>query len=280
VNDSSIERQKAHFDRIVGTYRAARRDANHVLLKNLMWSDFLAGKALPGRDRPRVLEAMCGFAEGKDILERHLGIDIDYTGFDYSDAVIGYLRRARPDLRVFQRDVTAFQADEPCDVVVLLGGLHHVPEHARDAVARLAAGLTPSGLFLSLEPTHGNPVFKRIREHIYKRNALFDETTERAFSVPELFGLFEAAGLDLVDAVHPGPMSYVLYYNPDAFPALNRGGQGVVRALYALDRCLARTRPGRALSFATLSLWRKPSGQGRGHGPGRPAMASRMPTDG
>lgn len=259
MNDSSIERQKAHFNGIAETYRAARRDANHVLLKTLMWSDFLADKDVLRRDGLGVLEAMCGFAEGKDILERHLGVAIDYTGFDYSESVVAYLHATRPELRILHQDVTAFDADETYDVIVLLGGLHHVPAQAREAVASLAAGLKPGGLFLSLEPTHGNRLFKRFREGIYRKNALFDEQTERAFAVHELFDIFRGTGFHLMDAAYPGLISYVLYYNPDAFPALNRGGARAVKTLYGLDRLLLRTGLGRMLSFATLSLWRKTS---------------------
>ena len=56
----------------------------------------------------------------------------------------------------------------------------------------------------------------------------------------------------------PGLASYVLYYNPDAFPSLNLGGERAVRTAFALDRPFFRTPIGRFFSFATLSLWRRP----------------------
>ena len=49
----------------------------------------------------------------------------------------------------------------------------------------------------------------------------------------------------------------MLYYNPDAFGWLNRGGAGLVRACFLMDRPFMRGHIGRKLSFATLSLWRK-----------------------
>jgi hypothetical protein len=131
-------------------------------------------------------------------------------------------------------------------------------------VRNLAPGLRPGGLFINLEPTHGNPVTKAVRDRIYRRNALFDERTERAFGVGELYAMFRGAGLELVEAQHPGLLSYVLYYNPDAFPNLNLGGERCVRAAFALDRPFLRTFVGRRLSFATLTLWRKPGGGAAG----------------
>ena len=223
-----------------------------------MWTDFLSDKKELQQEGIKVLEAMCGFADGKDILERTLDISTDYSGFDYSDTVVSRVRESRPELKVYQQDVTRFQSDDAFDLIILLGGLHHVPHAAAEAVARLAGSLKPGGSFISLEPTTGNWLFKAVREHIYRKNQLFDEQTERDFSVDELMAMFSEAGLSLVDVSYPGLLSYMLYYNPDALPWLNIGGPRTLRAIYALDRLFFHTRIGRALSFASLTLWRKP----------------------
>ena len=257
--DRSVERQQAHFDGIAEDYFAARRNTNHLLLKELMWRDFLGGRNELRREGLRVLEAMCGFADGKDIVEGALGVKVHYAGFDYSNAVVAKLRATRPELDIRQADVTSYVAHETYDLVVLLGGLHHVHHAAAEAVKRVSRAVEPGGYLLNLEPTNGNPLFRRVRERIYRRNALFDAATERAFEVTELFGLFEAAGLRRVDAAWPGLLSYVLYYNPDAFPRLNLGGSWAVRLAFALDRPFFRTAFGRIMSFATLSLWQRPA---------------------
>jgi hypothetical protein len=123
----------------------------------------------------------------------------------------------------------------------------------------MAHALAVGGCLLNFEPTHGNWLFGKVRERIYARNDLFEAATERAFGLGEYFDMFERAGLERVDAIYPGLLAYVLYYNPDAFPALNVGGPGVVRALFNLERPLLRSRLAAALSFATLSMWRKPA---------------------
>ena len=254
----AVERQKLHFDRIAADYHRARQHQNHRLLKRLIWSDFLAGRReLLDRPNLRVLEAMCGFADGEAILAALLPWPFDYSGFDYSDAVVDRMKSLAPGLKLFRQDVTSFVPDRTYDLVMCLGGLHHVPHAAETAVRNLANALEPGGLLISIEPTAGNPLFARLREAIYRRNPLFDAETERGFTVPELRALFEGAGLRCEDICYPGLLSYVLYYNPDAFPALNRGGPWLVRKLYAAERPFHRTNLARWLSFATLSLWRK-----------------------
>ena len=133
-----------------------------------------------------------------------------------------------------------------------------MPTHATNVVNRLASCLAPNGLFINLEPTSGNPVFRWVRERIYARNSLFDEETERAFEVSELAMLFSNNNLKQVDQLYPGLLAYVLYYNPDAFPRLNIGTPGLVSFLVKLEKWLWRTKPARWFSFATLSIWQKP----------------------
>ncbi len=252
------ERQREHFNSIAERYREARSGHNHLLLKSLIWSELLASRTELQQGPLSVLEAMCGYADGEQILATHLGVDICYSGFDYSDEVVTTLQSQRPELNVWQQDVGTYQAESEYDLVIIIGGLHHVPHAATDVVVGLARALKPGGWFVNFEPTSGNPLFTGIRQAIYKQNPLFDEETERAFAVGEYLDMFKAAKLEPVDVFYPGLLAYVLYYNPDAFPWLNFGGEKMVKSAFALDRLWYRNRIGRALSFATLGLWRKP----------------------
>ena len=256
---SLLERQRTHFNSIAGRYRSARLGANHRALKSLMWSDFLRDKVELKRPGLSVLDAMCGYADAYAIVREHLSSDFDYSGFDYSDEVVALVRHENPGLRIEHADVTRFSPARTYDLVIVLGGLHHIRHAAADTVKRLAGAIRPGGWFLSLEPTHGNRLFGTLRKAIYRRNPLFDAATEQDFAVGELMAMFEAAGLDLVDVMYPGLLSYVLYYNPDAFPQLNVGSTRTVRFLFSIERPLMRSVVGRVLSFATLSLWRRPA---------------------
>lgn len=252
------EQQRAHFNEVAETYRTARTHENHLALKKLIWSEFLCNKPELARPGLSVLDAMCGYGDAWTILSDYAGGAPDYRGLDYSDEVIAWMAARHPKLKVSHGDVTAYVADRQYDLVTVLGGLHHVRHAAGETVVRLAAAIRPGGWFLSLEPTHGNSLFASVRRAIYRRNALFDEETERDFSTDELRAVFENSGLELEDIMYPGLLSYVLYYNPDAFPPLNLGGAKAVRRIFAAERPLLRSPFARALSFATLSLWRKP----------------------
>ncbi len=252
-----LEQQRLHFNSISQRYKSARSNESHQELKNLIWADALQDLKLDAHGDTVVLEPMCGFAEGRKILSQALGADFQYHGFDYSDSVVEDLQRSDPSINVEQADVTSFDTDQRFDIIILIGGLHHVPDNAAEVVRNMARLLKPGGIFINLEPTHGNPITRWVRDAIYQRNSLFDQETERAFAVEELQSMFEAAGLSHKLMTFPGLLTYILYYNPDAFPALNKGGVAWVQRLYALERPLYQTRIARWLSFATLSIWQK-----------------------
>lgn len=250
-------RQREHFDAIAVQYATARSHSNHLAFKHLLWNEFLKGKHDIFGTKPKVLEPMCGAGDGYALLAKHLQFEISYEGFDLSAAMIEAARARHPAACIAQADVTRFRPKSVYDLVLILGGLHHVPHAATQVVATLSRAVRPGGYFLSWEPTHGNAVVEAIRERIYQRNAVFESDSERAFAVRELCDMFESAGFRLVDIMYPGLLGYVLYYNPDAFPMLNVGTPALVRALWALERPFMRTWLARKLSFATLSLWQR-----------------------
>jgi SAM-dependent methyltransferase len=259
-NAQLVAKQKAHFDKIASVYHQARQHPNYLLLKDLIWGEFFRhfSPTFPQGKRLRVLEAMCGFSDGQAILARHLQSPFDYTGFDYSSTVVDIMHKERPELHIYQQDITQFESRESYDIIILLGGLHHVPHAAGKAVEKLCTALAPGGYFINAEPTNANVLIKLVRDGIYRRHDFFDDETEQAFSVRQLFSFFKHAGLKQSCALFPGLLAYIFYFNPDAFPYLNIGGSRMVRGLWAIDRLFARNIIGRYLSFATLSSWQKP----------------------
>lgn len=252
-----VERQRAHFESISGRYLTARGSATHLTLKSLLWNDFLSRNRCSLAGAQQVLEPMCGYGEGKAILEAGLGQRFDYVGFDYSRPLVEEASRRLPGRRIFLQDVTRFEAQAQFDLVILIGGLHHVHAQSAEVLGRLNGALKPGAVMINFEPTQNNAVARAVRDRVYRRNSLFDAQTERGFDLSELNALYESAGFQIVDQAYPGLLAYVLYYNPDAFPALNRGGVGLVRALYALERRFYRSAPARWASFATLTLLRR-----------------------
>jgi SAM-dependent methyltransferase len=187
-----------------------------------------------------------------------MGININYSGFDYSETVIDILKEQDPDITIWQEDATKWKPEAGSyDIIILVGGLHHVPNHAAQVVQNLSHGLKDGGIFINFEPTYGNVLTKWVRKKIYQKNPLFDEKTERDFSVKELKSFFLSSSLSPVRLRYPGLLSYILFYNPDAFPFLNKGGEWLVKATFLIDRIFYKSRFGAFFSFATLSIWRK-----------------------
>jgi SAM-dependent methyltransferase len=254
-----IERQRRHFDSIAADYAHQRSHPNHRLVKQLIWTHFLSRHRHNGIRCQRVLEPMCGLGEGHDILLEHLCPGgFDYHGFDWSAAMVDAAHAQRAQLDIVHGDASRFEADGRFwDFIVLIGGLHHVYAHSADVLARLTSALSHGGYFLSFEPTQACGLTRWIRQRIYRRNAVFDAESEQGFDLDQLELMFAQQAYRKVDQVHVGLSAYVLYYNPDAFPWLNRGGPWTVRAAFWLDRLIWRSALGRRLSFATITLWQK-----------------------
>jgi len=134
---------------------------------------------------------------------------------------------------------------------------HHIPAFVNEVLPRLNEALRDGGYFVSFEATHNNFIFQKMRERIYTKNSVFENETEEAFEYNKLHRMFRKNNFILVDELHAGLLSYILYYNPEAFPWLNIGGATLVKLLFRLDGLFMRNLIGRKLSFATMSLWKK-----------------------
>ena len=254
---STVDQQREHFESISDVYFSARQHPNHLLYKELMWKAFFKRNGHVLRDGAKVIEPMCGYSEGKAILEDHCEGTFEYTGFDFSRPLVERARKSFPGADIFVQDVTKFEGDERFDLMILIGGLHHVYGHVSSVMQRLATALKPGGYMINLEPTQNNPLYRWARNRIYRENELFDDETEQAFDLPELNALYRDAGLEIRDQMYPGLLAYVMYYNPDAFPALNIGSSKSVRTLFTLEKSFYRSWPARFFSFATLTLLQK-----------------------
>lgn len=256
---NSIEQQRKHFDSVADEYCLKRNTKNHLFLKKLLWQFFFKDKKGLKKNGLQVLEPMSGYCEGKDILQDNLGCYIVYEGFDYSKAMVEKALQDDPLLNVYLMDITKFRPKKKYDLIILIGGLHHVPKYTQEVVSTLAEALTDEGFFISFEPTHNNCLFKKVRDLIYKKNELFDEQTEQAFELAELNKLFLSNNFEIVDQIYPGLLSYIFYYNPDAFPIFNLGGTFLVKTFFNIDKFFFRNFIGKKLSFATLTLFKKKS---------------------
>lgn len=260
---NKTEHQNRHFQTVAKEYYTARQNKNHLLFKKLLFGWLLRDISFP-RDRIlSVLEPMCGYAEGRSIVMEHISPHIRYEGFDFNGVLIGKVKDQMPGVHVYRQDVTTFSTDRTYDLIILLGGLHHVPDFADRICANLADALKPDGLLISLEPTDNNGLTALIRSVIYKKNHIFDEQTERAFSLKELRKIYHDAGLMVYRQYYPGLFGYVLYYNPDAFPALNIGNKRMVRTVFHAEKYFYDSFLGRLFSFCTFTVLKKRTEKGK-----------------
>jgi len=256
---NEIEQQKAHFNSIADEYYLAKDNSNLKLLKNLVWANFFLRNKSIASSVNSVLEPMCGFAEGHSIVKKCLKEQFSYYGFDYSENIVAHGKRLNPTLEIDVGNVVTFTPAQGrlFDLIILIGGLHHVFSNAGLVIKNLASSLVVGGYFISYEPTQNNFLSRSIRKRIYKENKIFDDDTEQGFDYSGLEALFINAGFKKVDQIYPGLLSYILYYNPDAFPKLNIGSGLLVRLFFTFDRLFWANIIGRYFSFATLTLWQK-----------------------
>ncbi len=251
-----INHQNDHFDSIAEKYYEARQDSKHLLYKSLLLDYMLSELSISMKKRGRiaVIEPMCGYGEGKSFVERYISDNIDYEGFDFNETLIRKVKENFPDINIYKEDVTKFDTDKKYDIVILIGGLHHVPDYAEYVIKKIGKILKTGGVFINFEPTHNNIFIALARLFVYKLNAFFDDATEHDFSLGQLNNMYRAAGLRIYRQYYPGLLGYILWYNPDAFPLLNIGTESLVKRVFNFEKKLISGKYGRFVSFTTFSV--------------------------
>ena len=252
-----LEQQQQHFDSIADQYTSSRQDAKHLAVKSAIWK-FLFSKIQIDRTYCfNILEAMCGAADGYGLIKEHANIQFQYSAFDYSPKMVEEAKKKLPLENIFIQDITTFPEREKYDIILVIGGLHHVYKHSDKAVHNISSALKDNGLFVNFEPTHNNVLLRKVREFIYKRNSLFDDDTEHGFTTSELNSLMGKYNLTPSFQFYPGLLAYILWYNPDAFPLLNFGTTKATQKLIGLEKKLWTSSFARSFSFATFSCYQK-----------------------
>lgn len=92
---NDLIRQKESFNSRAENYYMSRNGEKQLLLRNLLYKELLNDIKIP-KKKIMVLEPMCGYGEGKRILEKFFGNGISYEGFDYSDEIVKYAAKYHP----------------------------------------------------------------------------------------------------------------------------------------------------------------------------------------
>ena len=144
--NSSEEAQKAHYNKISDAYAAhygdkwSQKYRNKFINQSLVKDRELDGKL--------VLEGLCGSGETTDFL---LKKQAKVIGLDISEHEIDNFKNRwlDCDARCSSISETGFE-DDKFDVVLVVGGLHHVHPNVDEVIEEIHRVLKPGGYFVFL----------------------------------------------------------------------------------------------------------------------------------
>lgn len=173
---------------VVDTQLEAYRRGEPVEVFDVITS---ALQALPCYERGMsVLEVGCSSGYYSEVFEI-TGLQVQYTGCDYSDAFIKLARQKYPSLRFDIEDATSLNyEDNAFDIVISGCCLLHIPEYGK-AVAETARVARRYVIF------HRTPVLLGHPNVYYRKKAYGVEMVEIHFNEPQFLKLLADQGLEL-----------------------------------------------------------------------------------
>ena len=169
---------------------------------------------LPAGSLGTVAELCCGRGEVARLLDRRMS---RYVGIDVSAGMLEIARNDLPRDRFFfaQGDATMLPLrDRTVDNVVMLGGIHHVPDRV-SLFREVGRILKPGGGFYFREPLDDFALWRAIRKVVYRCSSALDHNTERPLRRGETESALAQAGLALCDWQTRGFFGFCLLMNSD-----------------------------------------------------------------
>jgi ubiquinone/menaquinone biosynthesis C-methylase UbiE len=206
------EVQRHHYNKIAAAYTA---NLNYPHTQEyLAYLDRVVLDAIGPGDLGTVAELCCGRGEAPMLLKGRIS---RYIGIDVSENMLEAARQLHKDASslFLQGDATRVPlAPESIDTIVMLGGVHHVPDRARlfDEIAHV---LKPGGRFLYREPVSDFILWRALRAAIYRLSPMLDPSTERPLLYEETVPVLERAGLASLHYRTHGFLGFCLFMNSD-----------------------------------------------------------------
>lgn len=184
-DDVLPRRQRELVDDQLQQYRLGKPVAVFDVLVNAL-------RELPGHaEGQSLLEIGCSSGFYSEVLDV-AGLNVSYTGCDYSPAFVELAREKYPTLDFMVADATALQyPDAAFDIVVSGCCLLHISEYPR-AVAETARVARRYAIF------HRTPVVLGKPNVYYRKQAYGVETLEIHFNEPQFLDLLAKNGLELM----------------------------------------------------------------------------------
>ncbi len=202
--------QAQHFNEIIDVYEAHYDDRfSRLYRERYLYKPLFKGIDFTGKN---VLEAMCGSGQTTGyLLERKAQV----TGLDISPKAIQRFSERWPTCKSLSASIleTGF-SDNFFDCVVIIGGLHHIPDELEKAIREIGRILKPGGYFCFGEP-HSGALLNKFRRFWYKHDDLFTDT-EYAIDLDMLIDRYH----DMFEVHHIcyiGNIAYLLVNNSMVF---------------------------------------------------------------
>lgn len=216
---------------------------------------------LDDQDLGVVAEPCCGAGEVTHVFAKQykylIGIDVSLSMLRFA-----VKNTKSHDALYVHGDATALPlADGSCDSVVMIGGVHHVPDRER-LFREVHRVLKPGGRFLFREPLNDFWLWRLIRTVIYRLSPALDYNTENPIRYRETAPLLDKIGLEVVTWKPMGFAGFCLFMNSDVL-VVNRlfrflpGIRTLVRASTKFDRFITSKRMFRNVGLQVVCLARK-----------------------
>jgi SAM-dependent methyltransferase len=241
--------QGRHYDSLADLYEAHATDESTVRYRRRFIDEPLFRDIeLSGA---HVLEAMCGSGHSTGfLLERGARV----TGLDVSEQAMALFAKKWPSCRsVVGNILDDVLSPGEFDVVLVVGGLHHVQPHVDAAVERIWTLLKPGGFFCFAEP-HTGSVFDLLRRAWYRHDPFF-QPNEAAI---DLCGIRHAAEGKFVfgDDRYFGNIGHTLVLNSMVLRVPPRLKRLYAKPAMTLEAAL-NPLLGRRLSCSVSCRWQK-----------------------
>ncbi len=254
--------QQAHYDRIAAAY-AANLEYPHTQ-EYMAYLDQALETAIGSAGLGVAAELCCGNGEALKLLSGRIG---RYIGVDISEKMLNIASRmhSHPAALFVQGDATSLPLADACiDSVIMLGGIHHVPDRRR-LFSEIARVLKPGGRMIFREPVSDFVLWRALRAVVYRLSPILDHTTERPLIHAETVPLLEEVGLDPHLYQTHGFLGFCLFMNSDVL-FFNRvfrfipGIRALTRAAAQFDRLLLSLPSMRGAGLQVIGIAVKKSG--------------------
>jgi len=227
--------QQEHYDQVADAY-AANLQYPHTQ-EYMAYLDRVLCDVAGDESLGVCAEVCCGTGEAFALFEQSIGTGI---GVDISSAMLAKARQSfkSPALSFIQGDATRLPlSDDRFDTVVMLGGIHHVPDR-KALFEQVFRVLKPGGIFLWREPLDDFWLWRGLRSIVYRFSPMLNHDTERPLTYEETVPVLKDAGFSEVSWRGCGFVGFCLFMNSDVL-FVNRAFR-FIPGIRAITRAFAR----------------------------------------